>query len=47
MTNDRVATCGEGNKIQIWKNTGQVRSVEQDQLALLHELEGEIKMFKK
>lgn len=47
LSHDRLATCGEGNKIQVWKNEGQVSSVQQDQIAMLHELEGEIKMYKK
>jgi hypothetical protein len=47
LTHDRVATCGEGNKIQVWKNEGKASSIQQDQIAMLNELEGEIKMYKK
>ena len=47
LANDRVATCGEGNKIQVWKSSGEKRSVVEDQVKLLYELESEIKMDKK
>jgi hypothetical protein len=47
LNHDRVATCSEGNKIQVWKNEGNASSIQQDQIAMLNELEGEIKMYKK